>query len=236
MDGHSPKAVIPLHGRVDNPYFTVDNAARLQEAQDTWLEMLTTNPVVRWALPGTLDHVAIANMLSLDHPRPVAQLLKEGARCILCCHPTDAQSILGCAFFEPPPELLPEVVRQAETEVFSIVAVQPELRGRGVGMLLALKTEDEAAERELAQFTICIAPPSDSKLLLRAMKLRGFERPTGRAAGSPDWLLSKVLDESVLPQPRDGVARATLAADAANEMIAAAKALQQSFYGNSAAE
>ena len=52
-------------------------------------------------------------------------------------------------------------------------------------MLLALKSEDEAAERELAQFTICIAPPSDAKLLLRAMKLRGFERPTGRAASSP---------------------------------------------------
>ena len=41
--------------QVDNPYWTVDNAGRLQEAQDTWLEMLTTNPVVRWALPGTVN-------------------------------------------------------------------------------------------------------------------------------------------------------------------------------------
>ena len=124
-------------------------------------------------------------------------IVQAGARCILCCHPTDAQSILGisqplclsaslsqalsltvsqphclsasltlrlsaslslslsisqplslstslslslsagavvgCAFFDPPSELLPEVVRQAGTQVFSIVAVQPELRGRGVG-------------------------------------------------------------------------------------------------------
>ena len=47
-------------------------------------------------------------------------------------------AVVGCAFFEPPPELLPEVVRQAETQVFSIVAVQPELRGRGVGTCLSI--------------------------------------------------------------------------------------------------
>ena len=44
-----------------------------------------------------------------------------------------AGAVVGCAFFDPPSELLPEVVRQAGTQVFSIVAVQPELRGRGVG-------------------------------------------------------------------------------------------------------